>query len=59
MAFHSGEGARTTMVRQALHAWRLAFEHPITSQRIDLTSALPEDMDQALQNSGLSYNLTP
>jgi 23S rRNA pseudouridine1911/1915/1917 synthase len=47
------------MVRQALHAWRLAFEHPITGQLIDLTSALPEDMAQALQNSGLSYNLTP
>jgi 23S rRNA pseudouridine1911/1915/1917 synthase len=47
------------MVRQALHAWRLAFEHPITGQRIDLTSALPEDMVQAMQNSGLSYNLSP
>jgi 23S rRNA pseudouridine1911/1915/1917 synthase len=47
------------MVRQALHAWRLAFEHPITGQSIDLTSALPEDMAQALQNLGLSYNLSP
>ena len=47
------------MSRQALHAWRLAFEHPITGQRIDLTSALPEDMAQAMQNLGLSYNLSP
>ena len=47
------------MSRQALHAWRLAFEHPITGQSIDLTSAMPEDMAQAMQNSGLSYNLTP
>ena len=47
------------MTRQALHAWRLAFEHPITGQHIDLTSALPEDMAQALQNLGLSYNTAP
>ena len=47
------------MTRQALHAWRLAFEHPITGQGIDLTSALPEDMVQAMQNSGLSYNVSP
>ena len=45
------------MTRQALHAWRLAFEHPITGQRIDLTSALPADMAQAMQNLGLSYNV--
>jgi 23S rRNA pseudouridine1911/1915/1917 synthase len=47
------------MGRQALHAWRLAFEHPITGQRIDLTSDWPEDMAQALENLGLSYNLSP
>ena len=47
------------MSRQALHAWRLAFEHPITGERIDLTSYWPEDMAQALQNLGLSYNLSP
>jgi 23S rRNA pseudouridine1911/1915/1917 synthase len=47
------------MTRQALHAWRLAFEHPITGEQIDLTSALPEDMAQALQNLGLSYNPPP
>ena len=47
------------MTRQALHAWRLAFEHPITGQHIELTSALPEDMAQAMQNLGLSYNPPP
>ncbi len=47
------------MSRQALHAWRLAFEHPITGERLDLRSDSPEDMAQALQNLGLSYNLTP
>ena len=47
------------ITRQALHAWRLAFDHPITGQSIDLTSALPEDIAKAMQNSGLSYNLSP
>ena len=47
------------MSRQALHAWRLAFEHPITGERIDLRSDWPEDMAQALENLGLSYNLSP
>jgi 23S rRNA pseudouridine1911/1915/1917 synthase len=44
------------MTRQALHAWRLSFVHPITSQSIDLTAPPPEDMAQAMQNLGLSYN---
>lgn len=47
------------MSRQALHAWRLAFEHPITGEPIDLRSDWPEDIAQALQNLGLSYNLSP
>lgn len=30
--------------RQALHARRLAFDHPISGERIDLKAALPDDM---------------
>ncbi len=53
-------GSQTAgMARQALHAWRLAFVHPITGQSIDLTSALPADMAQALSVWGLSYNASP
>jgi 23S rRNA pseudouridine1911/1915/1917 synthase len=44
------------MERQALHAWRLAFVHPITAQSIDLRSALPTDMADALAAWGLGYN---
>jgi 23S rRNA pseudouridine1911/1915/1917 synthase len=44
------------MDRQALHAWHLAFVHPITGELIDLRSALPTDMAQALDDWGLSYN---
>ena len=34
--------------RQFLHATRLAFEHPITGERVEFHSALPEDLEQAL-----------
>jgi 23S rRNA pseudouridine1911/1915/1917 synthase len=44
------------MTRQALHAWHLAFEHPITGQPIDLRTALPDDMARAVADLGLSYN---
>jgi 23S rRNA pseudouridine1911/1915/1917 synthase len=44
------------MARQALHAWHLAFEHPMTGQALDLRTALPEDMALALAHLGLSYN---
>ena len=36
--------------RQALHAWRLAFPHPVTAQRIDITAAIPPDLQQALDD---------
>jgi 23S rRNA pseudouridine1911/1915/1917 synthase len=50
-------GARAAgMVRQALHAWHLSFVHPITGALIDIRSALPADMAQALSDWGLSYN---
>ena len=31
--------------RQALHAWALSFDHPITKQRIEITAELPADME--------------
>ena len=51
-----GGAKAADMSRQALHAWHLAFIHPITGQSVDLTSALPADMAQALSILGLSYN---
>ena len=35
--------------RQALHASRLAFAHPVTGRLLDLKAPLPEDMQQLLQ----------
>jgi 23S rRNA pseudouridine1911/1915/1917 synthase len=35
--------------RQALHAWRLAFTHPVTGARIEITAPMP---DELLQTAG-------
>ncbi len=43
---HGGEASRA-WPRLALHARRLALDHPVTGERIDLESPLPEDL-QAL-----------
>jgi 23S rRNA pseudouridine1911/1915/1917 synthase len=34
--------------RQFLHACRLAFDHPITGERIEVSSPLPADLERAL-----------
>jgi 23S rRNA pseudouridine1911/1915/1917 synthase len=34
--------------RQFLHAARLAFDHPLTSERIEVESPLPADLEAAL-----------
>jgi 23S rRNA pseudouridine1911/1915/1917 synthase len=34
--------------RQALHAWRLAFLHPFTHERVAVEAPLPEDMRELL-----------
>lgn len=37
------------MTRQALHASRLSFEHPVTGEPLDFRTALPEDMRLSLE----------
>ena len=37
--------------RQFLHAARLAFEHPVTGERLDVTSPLPGDLESALRRA--------
>ena len=43
--------------RQALHAFRLAFEHPVSKKPLVLHAPLPQDMAAALDLWGLRYNL--
>ena len=42
--------------RQALHAFRLAFEHPVSKKPLVLYAPLPQDMAAALDLWGLRYN---
>jgi 23S rRNA pseudouridine1911/1915/1917 synthase len=51
-------GGHTTdiMIRQALHATRLDFVHPVSADPLSFTADLPSDMQQALTQSGLHYN---
>jgi 23S rRNA pseudouridine1911/1915/1917 synthase len=44
------------MQRQALHAWRLAFTHPVTNEALVFRAPLPQDLSHALQVWGLGYN---
>ncbi len=45
-----------TMGRQALHAFHLAFNHPVTQARLDFKSQPPADFCELLGYLGLSYN---
>jgi 23S rRNA pseudouridine1911/1915/1917 synthase len=42
--------------RQALHAFRLAFVHPVTQAALSFRSALPADLAEGLRAWGLDYN---
>jgi 23S rRNA pseudouridine1911/1915/1917 synthase len=39
--------------RPALHAARLAFDHPVTGERVDVTEPLPDDLAAALGRAGI------
>ena len=40
------------MKRQALHAYKLSFTHPITGEMVNVTAPLPEDMSRWLAERG-------
>jgi 23S rRNA pseudouridine1911/1915/1917 synthase len=42
------EAQRLGLTRPFLHSFRIAFDHPITGQRIELDDQLPEDLADAL-----------
>ncbi|MGZ4398107.1 MAG: RluA family pseudouridine synthase [Gaiellaceae bacterium] len=43
-----GVGGDLGLARQFLHARRLAFAHPLSGERVDVSSPLPEDLERAL-----------
>lgn len=50
-------GAPTDPIRrQALHAYRLAFTHPVTGEALEFHASLPDDMQRLLSSWGLRYN---
>lgn len=50
-----GSAGTLGLERQFLHARRLAFDHPITGERIEVVSPLPADLQAALRRAeGLS-----
>jgi 23S rRNA pseudouridine1911/1915/1917 synthase len=44
-----GGEVRYGLERQFLHAHRLAFTHPVSGERLELTSPLPADLEAALE----------
>jgi 23S rRNA pseudouridine1911/1915/1917 synthase len=47
-----GEDARSLgLARPFLHAWRIAFDHPMTGERLDLEDPLPADLEGALDRA--------
>jgi 23S rRNA-/tRNA-specific pseudouridylate synthase len=46
--------ALASLPRQALHAWRLVFVHPMTGQRLALEAPYPPDLGRLLTAAGLA-----
>jgi 23S rRNA pseudouridine1911/1915/1917 synthase len=43
------EAKRLGLARPFLHAWRIAFDHPATGERLELEDPLPSDLEEALR----------
>jgi 23S rRNA pseudouridine1911/1915/1917 synthase len=48
------KGAGPPFPRQALHAWRVAFTHPVTGERLEIVAPVPEDLRALLARLGLA-----
>ncbi len=51
-----GGDAAAGLGRQALHARRLAFEHPVNGEAMTFVAPVPADLEAALSVLALSYN---
>ncbi len=51
-----GGAAAAGMSRQALHAFQLAFKHPVTGQALSFKADFPADFRAAMDELGLRYN---
>jgi len=51
-----GGSVTAGLERQALHAFRLAFDHPVTGVSLEFHAPLPDDLQAALRDWGVRYN---
>ena len=52
-----GGRVHSSIKRQALHAYKLGFDHPITGEPMRFKAELPGDMKAAIQSWSLGYNI--
>ncbi len=45
------EALRLGLARPFLHSWRIAFDHPVTGERIEIEDPLPSDLAEALRRA--------
>ena len=45
------DAAALGLTRPFLHSWRIAFDHPITGERVEVEASLPEDLSRALERA--------
>jgi 23S rRNA pseudouridine1911/1915/1917 synthase len=49
----AGDDARRLgLTRPFLHSWRIAFDHPVTGERVEREEPLPDDLASALRRAG-------
>jgi 23S rRNA pseudouridine1911/1915/1917 synthase len=59
---YGGGGADASALgleRPFLHSWRIAFDHPVTGERLELEEPLPDDLDTALRRARARRDLRP
>ncbi len=42
------DASRLGLTRPFLHSWKIAFDHPVTGERVELEDRLPDDLSEAL-----------
>lgn len=47
-----------TFPRQALHAWRVGFDHPVTGHRLTVEAPVPPDVQELVTRTGLEVGLS-
>lgn len=45
------DASRLGLARPFLHSWRIAFDHPLTGERVDVEDPLPEDLAEGLRRA--------